>query len=121
MATITELKQAVAAAQAAYKADCAGLAKAKQYDSVVNEGGEGYNTAEAMAEAAYNKHMPLILAAENALFAAEWTKETLAARGAAWNAGMAKCKSYAQEAALGKKLGYNLADLKKAKALLAAK
>ena len=121
MATITELKQAVAAAQAAYKADCAGQAKAKQYDSVVNEGGEGYNTAEAMAEAAYNKDMPLILAAEKALFAAEWTKETLAERGAAWNAGMAKCKSYAQEAALGKKLGYNLADLKKAKALLAAK
>jgi len=119
MQNIETLKQAVAAAEAAYKTAMAGHSKAKRYDAVVNEGGEGYSTSEAMSEAAYSKHAPLIKAAKDALFAAVYTPEVLAARGAEWNARAASLKSYAEQAALEKQLGYSLADLKKAKALLA--
>lgn len=121
MPTVTELKQALATAEAAYAADLAGIAKAKRYDSVINEGGEGFSSAEAIGEAAYNKHASVIQAAKEALFSAEWTAEVFAARAAAWNAGAIKCKSHAQEAALVKSLGYSVADLKKAKSMLAAK
>jgi len=84
MDNIETLKQAVAAvvaAEAAYKTAMAGHSKAKRYDAVVNEGGEGYSTSEAMSEAAYNKHAPLIQAAKDALFAEVYTPEVLAARG----------------------------------------
>ena len=115
MQDVTTLKQAVAAAEAAYKNDMAGLAAAKRYDAVVNEGGGGYSTSEALSEAATEKHWPIIKAAKEALFAAVWTRAEFDIRRADWNAKVVKTKSYKDLAALEKSLGYTAADLKKAK------
>lgn len=114
------LKQALAAAEAAYKADAAKANALRSYDRVVNEGGEGYSTAEAASEAAFNKHMPLIKAAKNALFAATWTPDYFAACKALWNLEIAKTKSITEKVALEKRLGFTLRELQDAKALLGA-
>lgn len=71
MSDIAEIKARLAAAQKAYKA-------ARAFDRVVNEGGEGFKTAEA-------KHNE-IMKIEGELFAAEWPEEVFNARRAAWNA-----------------------------------
>jgi hypothetical protein len=118
METIAELKQALAAAEAAYKADDAAAKKQQAHDRVVNEGGGGYSRAEAMSEAAYNKHLPIIKAAKDALFAATWTREVFEERRATWNAEVVKTKSIKELLALQNRLGYTQADLKKAKDLL---
>lgn len=117
MQDINTLKQAVEAAEAEYKAALTGHKAAKRYDAVANEGGEGYSTSETLSEAAYNKHMPIISAAKDALFAATWTREVFDARRADWSARVIKTKSYAQLAALEKQVGYTFVDLKKAKEL----
>jgi hypothetical protein len=110
---MTTAKQALAAHRAAWAVRSA---KLKSTDRTQNEGGEGYSSFEVESEKNFAVELPLIQAA----FVEEWTADVLAARGAAWNAGVAKCKSNGQEAALAKALGYSLSDLKKAKAMLAA-
>lgn len=117
MQDINALKQAVIDAESAYKAAMAGCSRAKSYDQVVNEGGEGYSTSEAMSEAAYNKHAPLIKAAKDALFTVVWTLDALAERRAEWNANVVKCKSHKDMSDLAKRLGYGPSDLIRAKAL----
>ena len=118
MAKISELKQAVAVAQAAWDADTARIQRKAASDRIINDGGEGYSSAEAASEASANKHYPLVKAAKDALFAAEWTPETFAARRATWNTESAKAKSHGDVAKLQTRLGYGIAELRKAKELL---
>lgn len=118
MQTIEQLKSAIQAAEAAYAADRAKIAKLKNVDRVMNEGGEGYSRYEAESERLFNHHTPIIIAAKEALFAAEWTAEVFAKRRAAWNASVVKCKSYKDMAALAARLGFGHSDLAKAKRLL---
>ena len=118
MATITELKQAVAAAQAAWNADTARIKRMAASDRVINEGGEGYSSAEAASEASANKHYAIVKAAKDALLAAEWTPEVFAARRAIWNTEVAKTKSYGDLAKLQTRLGYGMDQLRDAKKIL---
>jgi len=109
----TTAKQALAAHRAVWAVRSKQL---KAIDRIQNEGGEGYGRFEDEGEKNFGLELPLIQAA----FVEEWTADVLAARGSVWNAGVAKCKSNGQQAALAKAIGYSLSDLKKAKALLAA-
>lgn len=118
MQTIEQLKAAVVAAEAAYAADRAKIAHLKSVDRVVNEGGEGYSCYEAESERLFDLHTPIIMAAKEALFAAEWTPEVFAERRVAWNTSVVKCKTHKDMAALASRLGYGHADLAKAKSLL---
>ncbi len=121
MSTITELKSAVQAAEAAYEAARAKIRGLKSVDRVMNEGGEGYSCHEAESERLYNHHAPIIKAAKAALFAAEWTPEVFAERRAAWNAGVAKSKSNQDIAALQQRLGFTVYDIRAAKEMLGIK
>lgn len=120
MKTIEELKQAVAAAEAALKAEGAKLQKLKAYDRVANEGGEGYSTYEAASEESAMRLWPAIQAAKDALFAAEWTPESTAERRALWNGEISmflkvrRNPTMREILAIQKKLGFILSDLKKA-------
>ena len=118
MQNIEALKEAVVNAEAAYAFALSGVKRATQYDAVVNEGGEGYSSSEALSEAAFKKHAPLIKAAKDALFAATWTRDVFEARRSAWNARAVNCKSYAAVTALEKSIGFTANDMRKAKSLL---
>lgn len=120
MSNVAELKIAVQAAEAAYAADIAKIRHLKSVDRVANEGGEGYSSYESASEQLFGIHTPIIKAAKDALFAAEWTAEVFAERRAAWNASVVKCKSHKDMAALAARLGYGHTDLARAKALLGA-
>lgn len=120
MQDLNTLKQALAAAEAAYKADSEKVKAMRAYDRVANEGGEGYSTAEAASESLSNKHWPIIKAAKAALFAATWTPEYFAARKAEWNAAVPTMKTTKDLLAAEKRLGFTHQDLKDAKALLGA-
>jgi hypothetical protein len=91
----------------------AAMQKAKNYDRVANEGAEGFLTAEQVSQ----KYFDLISAAEDVVFAEKWTLEHLTAERARWNEQVVNAKSYADIAALEKKLGLTVGDLKKAKQL----
>ena len=102
----------------AIAAEIKGLAaKDKSYNRVVNEGGEGYerdSTRELRLE---------WLEAEKAEFAAAWTLDVLTARRAAWNAEIAvladrKVVMTARVVLeVVARLGYNLDQIRRAKAL----
>lgn len=91
----------------------AAMQKAKSYDRFANEGSEGFSTAEEVSQ----KYFELISAAEDAVFAEQWTLEHLNAERARWNAEAGQIKNNAQLAALEKKLGIKFNDLVKAKKL----
>ena len=101
------------------KADITKLAAAdRAYNRVLNEGGEGYerNSTSALTDE--------YLTAEAREFAADWTPEVLAARRAEWNAEVAKISAkYGRQIpqsavlALPGKLGYQSADIARAKRL----
>jgi hypothetical protein len=96
-----ELDQARAAAR-----------KAAEYDRVVNEGGQGYETSEA--------HVDRILEISKRLFAAEWTREIFDARRAIWNTRVSKLGAkitMQQVYALEAELGFTQTQLMSAKAL----
>lgn len=116
-AKIETLKAAVAKAEADFAAAMKSVKAAGRMDAVVNEGGEGYSTAEAASERAFNLHMPIIKAAKDALFVATWTAEVLAERRATWNANVVKCRSNKDMAALSARLGYGFSDITRAKTL----
>ena len=92
-------------------------ANERKMDRFLNEGGEGYSHAEALA----SKNAASVLAAVSEemakSFAAEWTREVTVARRAAWNEEAVKCKTTAQVGALQRKLGFGPTDLKKAIAM----
>ena len=121
MSDVAELKIAVHAAEAAYAAELAKIRHLKNMDRVVNEGGEGYSSYEAASERLFGVHAPIIKAAKDALFAAEWTHEVFAERRAIWNASVVNCKSHKDMAALAGRLGYSHTDMARAKALLGVK
>jgi hypothetical protein len=110
---MTTAKQALAAHRAAWAARSKQI---KSNDYTQNEGGEGYSSFEVESQKNFAVELPLIQAA----FSEEWTAEAFAARSAAWNAGLAKCKSNGQVADMAKSLGYTLTDLRNAKKMLAA-
>lgn len=120
MTTIAELKKTLEAAESAWTADSAKIKRLAAYDRVVNEGGEGYSTAEAASEANANKHWPIVKAAQDALFAAVWTAEVTAERRATWNAEMAALIAAKKQAtpatitSIQNRLGFTLSDLRKA-------
>lgn len=126
--TLDQLKQDLAAAQAAYETELAAAKKLKAYDRLQNEGGEGYSTYEVKSEALYNKHGPIINALEKQVFAAEWTTEVFAARRATWNEIMTERflskninPTTRQLQAVEQELGFTFRDLGRAKSILAAK
>lgn len=91
-------------------------AKDRAYNRVVNEGGEGYNR-DSVPAALYAERD----AADAAAFAAEWTIDVFMARRAAWNAEVAKLGASInarQFTGLQDRLGYKLADIRKAKTML---
>jgi hypothetical protein len=91
----------------------------RQIDRTMNENGEGYSLA---ADQADQRAQASLLAMKDA-FAAEWTAEVTAARRAAWNAEMAKlaaakiAMTSKAQLAIQARLGYTLADIKRAIAL----
>lgn len=100
-----ELKAKFAAAQNAYDA-------AVIRDRQQNEGGQGFQTADAAFKA--------MMVIEAELFAAEWTAEVWAARKAAWNAAVMACGkqlTMQQVKGIESKLGYTTQQMQRAKAL----
>lgn len=94
-------------------------AKAKEYDRIVNEGGEGHNPHHATL----NALLAELTAADQVEFAAAWTAEITAARRGQWNA-LVKAASARGEkwsgkdqAAAEKQIGFTVADLRRAIAL----
>lgn len=86
--------------------------KAAAYDRMVNEGGEGFETAE--------KHVDRVFEIAKRLFAAEWTREVFDARRAVWNARVTALGAQVtiqQVQALEAELGFTQSELKSAKAL----
>jgi hypothetical protein len=115
--TVDQLTAELKAAEAVMDAEMKGAGKFIQSDKVMNEGGGGYSRSEDLSESAYNRNMPKIKAAKQALFAAVWTPEVTALRRAAWNAEAASMRTTAQVLKLQSKLGFTGAELKSAIAL----
>jgi hypothetical protein len=115
--TVEQLTAELKAAEAAMDAEMKGAGKFRESDKVMNEGGGGYSRSESLSEAAFNRNMPKIKAAKQALFEAVWTPEVTASRRAAWNTEVAKTRSTKDLLALQKKLGFVHAELKQAIAL----
>lgn len=92
-------------------------AEDKKYNSLVNEGGYGYQR-----DSVPSKLWEELYAAEAAEFAAEWTPEVTAERRAEWNVSVKRDAKggtirSAQVRAIEAKVGFTMADLKKAVAL----
>ena len=86
------------------------------YDSLINEGGDGYSHYEQVSESIYNKYQPIISALKLEIFKAEWTADVIDARKAQWNSEVMKldARTVSSIAKLSERLGYTLNDLKKA-------
>ena len=91
----------------------------RAYNSVVNEGGEGYERNSVPAAL-----FAELAAAQDAEFAATWTLPVLTERRAAWNAGMQQITAKHGRmvpanalSALEQRLGYRFADIGRAKRL----
>lgn len=115
--TIEQIKADIAVADAALDAALMASKKQARIDRVLNEGGEGYSHAETISERAFEAWSKVITPLKSELFAAEWTPEVTATRRAAWNAAMmasGKQITTKQVLAIQTKLGFTMADLKKA-------
>lgn len=98
-------------------------AKDRAYNSLVNEGGEGYEREDSRIAALQDE----FLAAAKAEKAAQWTVEIFVARRAAWNAEVAKVAAAnggavpnSEFKSMVARLGYSHTDLAYAKDLLRA-
>lgn len=122
--TVDQLKAEFARLEAEYNAATAKVRKLRAYDRVVNEGGEGFSSAEAASQRVYEEFGPQLNAINKELFAREWTLEVFNGRRAAWNAEVkvwvdAKRNPSTKDLlALQDRLGYSLGDMRAAKALL---
>ena len=115
--TIEQIKADIAAVDAALDTALKSSKKQARIDLVVNEGGEGYSHAETISERAFEAWNKAITPLKAELFAAEWTPEVTATRRAAWNAAMmaaGKKITTRQLMAVQERLGFTMADLKKA-------
>jgi len=94
-------------------------AQLKAMDRVQNEGEEGYNAYETKGEEIALKEQALY----DELFAIEWTAKVTETRRAAWNSEMQKLIAAKKQisaqvlAEITARVGFTMADLKKAKAL----
>lgn len=86
------------------------------YDKLQNEGGEGYvDYAKRYPEQPTEAEQAAMLAKTKAEFASIWTADVTASRRAAWNDEAAKA-GFDPHAAQ-KKLGFTMADLRRAVAI----
>lgn len=95
--------------------------KAKRYNDMMNEGGEGYNPhAAAAREEAYQAKINSMVSARNAALIAKGfdSREATEARRAEWNAMVQAGQiTAANRKAVEAKLGWTMEDLKAAKAV----
>ena len=121
MTNLDTLKAQLAAARSEWDAGRAAANDLRAMDTVQNEGGEGFSARAASLDQLADKYGPQVMALESAIFAAEWTLELTQARRAAWNVEMQKliaAKTPATPKTIGsiaRMLGYNFADLVRAK------
>lgn len=105
---------------AAIRAEIASIQAADRvYNHTVNEGGEGFERS-SVSQALHDE----LYAADNAEFLAVWTADVLAARRAAWNAGLQQLvnkhgRNIPQAAVsdLQRRLGYGVGEIARAKRL----
>ena len=115
--TIEQIRADIAVVDAALDAALKTAKRQARVDRVVNEGGEGYSHADTSAERAFDAWNKAVTPLKAELFAAEWTPEVTATRRAAWNAAMmaaGKQITTRQVMSIQTKLGFTMADLKKA-------
>lgn len=115
--TIEQIKADIAAVDAALDAALKSAKRQSKVDRAMNEGGEGYAHGDVMSGAAFDAWSKAVTPLKAELFAAEWTPEVTASRRAAWNAAMVaagKQITTRQLLAIQTKLGFTMADLKKA-------
>lgn len=110
MRTTEAIKAEIATLDAEYAVSAK---RAKYYDRVVNEGGEGYSTLEELSHAHYLAGKKL----RDELFAAEWTLEVLTERRKIWNEEVQKSKpkTHADKCDIEDRLGFSFDALKRAK------
>ena len=112
---MTNIATQIAALDAEWTAALAIAKTLKAGDALRNEGADGYSAYAVESERLANIYAPQIQALKARQFAAEWTPEVTAARRAAWNAAVIKCKSHGDVAKLADRLGYGIADIARAK------
>lgn len=115
--TIKQIKADIMVLDSALDTALKAAKRQSSVDRIINEGGEGYSHAETLSERAFEEWNKGVTPLKAELFAAEWTPEVTAARRASWNAAMqaaGKQITTRQVMAIQTKLGFTMADLKKA-------